>query len=254
MSSLVLDDIELVECLATVERERAKALSQSNSKSFIATSDVPTISLRAWAANGCGRIVVGIGGFPASGKTTMAKQMVLAINDYRGSGFSTDLPMDGFHFRNSTLKAKGLNDVKGDITTYDVGALVCKLLELKRGLGSTIYVPDYIRAEHEISEDAIKVGCDIQIVCLEGIYVGYSEGRWSKVRELIDVLVYLDAPPDLCAERIISRNMAVGRDDTVIRRKLMNDFGFMTRTIAIMKNADYIVLAPESSKAVGTLG
>jgi pantothenate kinase len=208
-------------------------------------SEAADISLTAWEATGGGRILVGIGGFPASGKTTLAKEIVLAVNDRLGPGHSAHLPMDGFHLRNADLQARGLDDIKGDVITYDVDGLIRMLQELRSDSAGTVYAPDYVREQHEVSEGTIEIGPDVQIVCVEGIYVGYMEGRWGEVRGLIDLLLYLDADPDLCADRIISRNIAVGRDDLVIRRKLVNDFGFMERTITIARHADYIVRAAD---------
>lgn len=246
MNSLISRDAELMERLAVLERERATVLSKNSHKLIAAISDAATISLRAWEAGECARIVVGIAGFPGSGKTTMAKRIVLAVDDRLGLGHGAHLPMDGFHFRNATLESKGMDSYKGDISTYDVDALSSKLLEVQRATHSTVYAPDYIRARHEVSENAIEVARNVQIVCLEGIYVGYTEGRWSEVRSLIDLLLYLDVPPDICAERIISRNVAAHRDAATIRRKLVNDLDFMTRTMTIVQDADYIVRSDNS--------
>jgi pantothenate kinase len=241
ISSVILRDSDLRKRLICVERGRAEALSQNSDKSIVDMSDAVSVALQALDTSGHARIVVGLAGFPASGKTTMAKQIVLAIDDRIGFGRGVHLPMDGFHLRNVLLKSQGTDSIKGDISTYDVDALVNKLVELQRNPSDTVYAPDYVRTEHEVREDAIEVARDVRIVCLEGIYVGYGEGRWSKARGLIDVLFYLDVPPDVCADRIVSRNLAAGRSDTCIRRKLANDFGFMTRTMTIIEDADYIV-------------
>lgn len=174
----------------------------------------------------------------------MAKQVVGHLNEHYGPGYAAHLPMDGFHYPNSRLERDGLDKIKGDISTYDVDGLTEKLGEVRYRGHSTILAPDYVREMHEVCEGAIEIPASARAVVVEGIYIGYMGGTWSKVRALLDVLFYLNADANICAKRIIARNRAVGRSEEMIKRKLWNDFDFMERTINILREADYIVYPP----------
>jgi pantothenate kinase len=187
------------------------------------------------------RIIVGIGGFPASGKTTAADVLVRLILKSRRDALAVHLPMDGFHFPNEVLEARGLEEIKGALSTYDRKAFEATLAAYKRSAGVPLLAPDYVRARHEISENAIVISSHVGILVTEGIYVGYAADEWRRIRELLDFLFYLDASPEICAERIVARNMDAGRTDSVIERKLRNDFDFMERSITILQQAEYIL-------------
>jgi len=229
--------------LAAVEELRTRALSEAIRKSNISVNDVAVIIARKCRAERPHRIVAGVCGFPASGKTTMAKWVVGQLNEHHGPGYSAHLPMDGFHYHNARLERDGLDGIKGDISTYDVNGLVEKLSDVRHHGQSTILAPDYVREMHEVREGAIKIPAGARAVVVEGIYIGYTDtgGAWSKVRALLDVLFYLDICADVCVERIITRNRAVGRSEEMIKRKLWNDFDFMKRTINVLREADHIV-------------
>ena len=241
MNSLVSSDPVLHQRLTALEDRRLQVLGDTLDKLVISIDEVPNVALRAWRDSGHGRVIVGIGGFPASGKTSLAKKMTASINSGHGGILAAHLPMDGFHFRNSVLNAEGNQDIKGDLVTYDLRRFVEKLAEFQGEPFASMTAPDYIRLEHEVCDDVIAIGEEVRILIVEGIYVGYSEGVWDQARMLFDPLIYLDVVPAVCAKRIVSRNLEAGRDRQLIRRKLGNDFGFMERGLTILPNADYVV-------------
>ena len=230
--------------LAEVEELRTRALSEAIKTSNISVNDAAVIIARMCRIERPRRIVAGVCGFPASGKTTMAKQVVGLLNDHYGHGYAAHLPMDGFHYSNARLERDGLDKIKGDISTYNVDGLIKKLGEIRRHEHSAISAPDYVRELHEVREGAIEISADARAIVVEGIYIGYTIGTWSKVRALLDTLFYLDIGADVCAERIITRNRAAGRSEELIKRKLWNDLGFMKQTINVLREADYIIYSP----------
>jgi pantothenate kinase len=232
--------------LAEVEELRTGALSETNRTSNISVNDAAVIIARMCRVECPHRIVAGVCGFPASGKTTTAKKLVGLLNERYGHGYAAHLPMDGFHYPNARLQRDGLDKIKGDISTYDVDGLIEKLGEIRHHGHSTISAPDYDRELHEVREGAIKIPADARAVVVEGIYIGYTIDTWSKVRAFLDILFYLDAGADFCAARIITRNRAAGRSEELTKRKLWNDFGFMKRTINVLREADYIIYSPAS--------
>jgi pantothenate kinase len=241
MNQQVAHDSMLRSRLATVEELRTRALSEAIGKSNISVNEAAVIIAHKCRAGCSRRIIAGICGFPASGKTTMARQVVSHLNEHYGPGYAAHLPMDGFHYRNERLEREGLAKIKGDISTYDVDGLVEKLDEVRSHSHSTILAPDYVREIHEVREGAIEIPTDARAVVAEGIYLGYTGGAWSKVCALLDVLFYLDVSAYVCVERIIARNRVIGRSEKMIKGKLWNDLDFMKRTIDVLREANYII-------------
>lgn len=246
--TLVSGDAALRLRLELMETRRMEVLSENVDKKAMGVNEAVNVTLKLWDHSGRRRIVVGIGGFPASGKTTIAKEVTRQINEVHGASLAAHLPMDGFHFPNAILEARKLDHIKGGLATYDVSQLTQKLLEFRREPYSAHRAPDYIRELHEVQEDRIELEEEVRILVVEGIYVGYGEGNWRNVRALIDVLFFLDASPASCADRIVARNLAVGRGSELIKRKLINDFGFMEKCLTILGNADYII-SPQISES-----
>jgi pantothenate kinase len=241
MNRLLLDNQELWQKLCAMNKVRYQTLRDHADKPLITLEDARNIVVSEWQKDLSKRIAVGIAGFPASGKTTVAKWLVQDINDSSHVNVAAHLPMDGFHFSNARLSAAGLEPVKGRTDTYDVNAYIDKVRDFKRSLNSLVMAPDYDRENHEVSDNAIAIGPTIRILITEGIYVGYKGGEWGTLRPLLDILLYIDLSPEQCADRICSRNLKVGRTSRVIEHKLSNDFGFMEVTIQILPEVDYIL-------------
>lgn len=241
MNRLVLNNATLRRKLRVLDCMRHQALEDNRAKPIIGADDAAETILQCLKKEGGRRIVVGIGGFPASGKTTEAGSIIGRINQLRNSKIAAHMPMDGFHLSNEKLVAGGLDGIKGDISTYDVVSYINKLVSYKMSLNLSIFAPDYDRKQHEIVENRIEIFPDVRVLVTEGIYVGYSGGKWGEVKELLNVLFYLDATPEHCADRIVWRNLHVGRGEDVIEAKLLNDFRFMEKSVTIVKNADFIL-------------
>ncbi len=91
------------------------------------------------------RYFLGITGCPAAGKSEFANTLSDEINLRTGSDLTVVVPMDGFHFPNSTLEKRGLLHIKGAPETFDVNCfaeLINRLYELP---GQIIMCPAYDR-------------------------------------------------------------------------------------------------------------
>lgn len=246
MTPLLSDSQALLQRLRSVTVLREQALKACHIPA-VRLGDVHEIVLEHWRTWEAGRLAVGLGGFPASGKTTGAKAIVDALNERRAAPRAAHIPMDGFHFSHAALVSAGLDGLKGSLTTYDLQAYVRALEAYKQERDVSLFVPDYDRITHDVVPRGIEIGPDVDVVVTEGIYVGYKEGGWEELRGLLDLLFYVDATPEECADRIVERNLRVGRTVDVVEKKLSNDFDFMERSIRIMRGADYIVKPPEAA-------
>jgi pantothenate kinase len=238
MDSL-LHDAELQRGLVAVRAQRDRLLAAHAGKPRVTLADAARIALARWRGVQ-GRIIVGLGGCPASGKTTAASEFTRLVSAGR-AGFAAHLPMDGYHFTNAKLERLGLERIKGDRQTYEVAAFRDKIAEFKRRPGVRLTAPDYVRRIHEVVEDAIAIEADTEVLVTEGIYVGFPREGWAEIRNALDLLFYVDTPPEECLARIAARNRAAGRDEATIRHKMRNDLGFMETSLEIMSEADAVI-------------
>jgi pantothenate kinase len=188
-----------------------------------------------------GRCVVGIGGFPGAGKTSLAIDLVRRLNAGPGPDEAVHLPMDGFHFRKDRLRALGRDHIKGHVSTFDVESYLAALHRFVERPSARQFAPDYDRNLHETLEDRIEIGPQARLLVTEGIYVGLAAGRWGAVSSCLDLSLFLDVEPRLCLERIVARNAEAGRNAAVIGDKLRNDLTFMRRSLTILAHAGLIV-------------
>ena len=80
---------------------------------------------------GLGRSVIAIVGAPGSGKSTLAERLEADLNALN-PGSAAVLSMDGYHFDDDVLVARGLRARKGAPETFDVGGLLHMLGRLQR--------------------------------------------------------------------------------------------------------------------------
>jgi pantothenate kinase len=238
---LVLNISALHEKLRSVNLLRDQTKDTIRGKPVIAREEVTNLILKRWEMKNRRRIVAGVVGFPASGKTTLAKALAHGINELCNEDIAIHLPMDGFHFSNERLQKEGLESIKGDLSTYDVASYVKTVLSFTRNTGSSLFAPDYLREKHDVVENAIEVKQGIHILITEGIYVGYSGPGWDKLKPLLDILFYLDSAPEQCADLIVARNFSAGRSRERIVQQLEKDLRFMKTCVHILPRADYII-------------
>ena len=157
-----------------------------------------------------GRNIVGIAGAPGAGKSTLTQKLVDYLQDVLNIP-SAYLPMDGFHFSNEILRQKQLLDRKGAPETFDVNGYLDLLQRLRATVNYSVFAPTYSRSLHEPIAAAIEIKPDVQVVITEGNYLAAQNGGWENVREMLDILWYLDTDVSLLRDRLIARQMAGGR-------------------------------------------
>ncbi len=242
MNPILSGDAKLLAHLEHVEELRLASLKATRRDALISPQAVPDVVVQhLLSLRGDTRTIVGVCGFPASGKTTFARELLKALNESGTADRAAYLPMDGFHFTNQELRGRGIEWKKGDVETYDVSGLEAKLTQYLQRPYEKVLAPDYVRIEHEVVPDRVAIEAEVRLLVVEGIYIGYSEQGWAGVNKLVDLLIYLDVDAETCADRIVARNLAVGRKEQLIRTKLLNDFGFMEKSITVMPRAEWVV-------------
>ena len=126
------------------------------------------------------RVVVGVVGAPASGKSTLAERLVVRLNE-AADGRAALLPMDGYHYDDRVLNARGLRARKGAPETFDVFGLLHMLDRLKRNQEDEIAVPVFDRELEIARAGARLIPRAVSILVVEGNYLLLNEAPWSRL-------------------------------------------------------------------------
>lgn len=164
------------------------------------------------------RYMLGITGVGGSGKSTLAARLAAEI-EARQPGSVQVIGMDGFHWPNAVLAARGLSDQKGGPLTFDVAAFT-RVLRAARGGVSPLTIPVYDRQTHEPlwsmdapdgAARAVELRKSTNIVVVEGNYLLFDKPPWRDVAASLDACWYLDTPAKQVRDWLIARHVAGGR-------------------------------------------
>ena len=191
--------------------------------------------IQARAASTQGRFIAALAGPPAAGKSTLAAELAALI----GKGAKV-VPMDGFHYDDAVLHARGARDRKGAPDTFDASGFFHLLRRLK--LEAEVAIPLFDRAL-EIS----RAGADIivpqdKILIVEGNYLLLNESPWPTALPLYDLTIWIDVDePDLVA-RLMDRWAGYGKTEDQARAWIEgNDLQNIRRVVKGSGKADVVV-------------
>ena len=181
-------------------------------------------------------IIIGIAGGSASGKTSISRQV---YEFFKGSHTTCIIKQDDYYKDQSHLSFEERVKTNYDHPfAFDNDLLVEQLKKLKEG--KSISKPTYDYTQHTRS-DVVETITPRDVYILEGLFVLYDE----KIRDLCDILVFVDTDADI---RIIRR---IQRDVIERARSLESVISQYMNTVKPMhegfvepskKNADIIVL------------
>jgi pantothenate kinase len=157
-----------------------------------------------------GRLLVGITGPPAAGKSTLAVALASALT--RSAVSAVAIGMDGFHLANGELARIGLADRKGAPQTFDAEGFVHLLRRLRTPDPTVVYAPLFNRQLNESIGSAVPVFPGTRVIVVEGNYLLLDDGPWSQVRGLLDLVLYLDVPAGARRDALLRRQLGRGLD------------------------------------------
>lgn len=167
-------------------------------------TDADTLAEHLLNRTDTGRIITAIAGAPGSGKSTLAERLVDRLNA-AVPGQAAIFPMDGYHFDDLLLVARGWRSRKGAPHTFDVGGFAAMLERLRANAEAEIAVPVFDR-EIEIARNAARViPQDVRHVIVEGNYLFLDAPGWRDLRDQFDISVFLDVPVSVLRERLMAR-------------------------------------------------
>jgi pantothenate kinase len=158
---------------------------------------------------GASRFMVGIAGAPASGKSTLAEHLRDAL--ITAGETAIVVPMDGFHYDDAILNARGHRPRKGAPHTFDAAGFEVLLKRIK-ARENDIAIPVFDR-----SMELARAGADIvddktRFIIVEGNYLLLNREPWNRLKPLFDFTVYLNVPFEKLEQRLINRWLGFGFD------------------------------------------
>ena len=188
-----------------------------------------------------GRRIVAIAGAPGSGKSTLSEHLREQLNAAR-PGCADILMMDGFHFDDLVLNARGHSPRKGAPHTFDVDGFRVALERLRRDDGRDVAVPVFDRSIEIARAGARIVAPSARIIVAEGNYLLLDEPGWRDLAPLFDLTVMIEVSEAALATRLTARWQGFDYPPEAIRAKLEeNDLPNVRLVIAKSRAADVVV-------------
>ena len=157
-------------------------------------------------ADSTSRFLVALAGPPASGKSTLAADLASALG--------TDarvVPMDGFHYDDAVLTARGLRARKGAPETYDAAGFLHLIRRLRAE--DDVAIPIFDRHLELSRAAADVVTAQDRILIVEGNYLLLDADPWRHLAPLFDLTVFLDVPEAELIRRLTDRWRHHGKAD-----------------------------------------
>ncbi|WP_084032629.1 nucleoside triphosphate hydrolase [Chelativorans sp. J32] len=185
------------------------------------------------------RFLAAIAGPPASGKSTLAERLAAELIA-RGESAAI-VPMDGFHYDDVVLRARGLSHRKGAPETFDFRGLRV-LLQRLRAREPEIAIPLFDRSMEVSRAAAAIIDRDVRFVLVEGNYLLLDEDPWNGLQDMFDLSIYLDLGRQELEKRLLERWRYHGRDEKAAREWIdTNDLPNAERVASCRRNADIIL-------------
>ncbi|MFJ6212629.1 nucleoside/nucleotide kinase family protein [Streptomyces sp. NPDC092296] len=202
-------------------------------------------ALRPAADPAAPRVLLGLAGPPAAGKSVLAHALVAGACERLGPGAAAYVPLDGFHLSNAQLQRLGLSDRKGSPPSFDAYGYAALLARIAAAPPHDVYVPDYDRALHEPVAARHTVHPHCRLVVTEGNYLALDAPGWREARALLHGLWYVEAPDPERERRLRERHLGNGSSaERTAARITGNDRPNGEAVKAARSRCDRTVLAP----------
>jgi pantothenate kinase len=167
-------------------------------------------SLIRQKAAGASRFMVGIAGPPGAGKSTISAglQKILSVEHES----SVVVPMDGFHFDDIVLNARGHRPRKGAPHTFDVRGFEV-LLKRIRSSEPEIAIPVFDRTLELSRAGADIIEASTKYILVEGNYLLLQQSPWDQLKSLFDFTIFLNVSIDELERRLMGRILAHGHSE-----------------------------------------
>ena len=186
------------------------------------------------------RRIVALAGPPGAGKSHTAAALGAAL---QAAGVRPAvLPMDGYHYDDAVLNARGIRARKGAPDTFDVAGLYHILRRLQDNDAPEVAVPVFDR-DLEISRAGARIiPQSANLILVEGNYLLFNAEPWRALGGFFDSSVLITAPEAVLRQRLTQRWASAKLDAAEIARKVEdNDLPNCREVLAKSRAADYVI-------------
>ena len=183
------------------------------------------------------RHVTAVAGPPGAGKSHVSDLLVEGLNA-RDPGSAAVFPMDGYHYDDAILDARGWRARKGAPHTFDVGGFAAMLKRLRANTEDLIAVPVFDRSI-EIARNAARfISKDVRHLIVEGNYLLLDEVPWTGLD--FDTTVFLHVPMEELERRLLSRWSALEGAELTAQME-ENDLPNARRVVSKSRPAEFVL-------------
>ncbi|WP_422040863.1 nucleoside/nucleotide kinase family protein [Roseibium sp.] len=150
------------------------------------------------------RSITAVCGPPGAGKSTLSDELAAWLNE-KDPGSAAVFPMDGYHYDDLILNARGWRPRKGAPHTFDVGGFRHMLMRLKQNEEDEIAVPVFDRSIEIARNSARVIPKTVRHLIVEGNYLLLDEAPWRDLGPLFDTTVFLSVPLAELERRLAER-------------------------------------------------
>jgi pantothenate kinase len=155
------------------------------------------------------RYIIGIAGPPGAGKSTVSAHLHDALKALGET--SVVVPMDGYHFDDIVLNARGHRARKGAPHTFDARGFAVLLKRIK-ACEPDIAIPVFDRTMELSRAAADIVDATTRFILVEGNYLLLKQSPWDQLKPLFDLTIFIDVPKQELERRLTGRILAHGHD------------------------------------------
>jgi len=204
----------------------------------VTVSDVSGLAATIFRRAGShSRFVVAIAGPPGAGKSTISGRLQQMLPQ----GSAIVVPMDGFHYDDVILNARGMRARKGAPETFDFAGFKV-LLQRIRAREPEIAIPVFDRNMELARAGAAIVTPESKFVLVEGNYLLLDEAPWRDLAPLFDFSIFIDVDRAVLERRLMQRWDEHGKTEAESREWIAsNDMPNIDRVLGARRQADMVL-------------